>query len=511
MKKLTFDLGPYQKRFNESLQEFEDQNIMKRIWNHDHTVWKPEPNEISNRLGWLHIMGSMMENLPKINSLTKSVQKGGYKKVILLGMGGSSLAPGVFRKIFGVKNGFLDLQILDSTDPSAVLSIVERIDPEKTLFIVSSKSGETIETLSFFNFFYDQMLNSLGKKKVGKHFIAITDPGSLLEEISKKYQFRSLFLNDPQIGGRYSALSYFGLVPASLIGLDIKAILQSALNMASHCEAHKGVVSGNNWGGLLGLIMGELVKNDCNKLTLFCSPKIAGFGDWVEQLVAESTGKEGKGILPVLGEPLQEAHQYGKDRFLVYIKCDGDGGLDANFQEFKKAGIPCVGIQMQDLLDLGGQFFLWEMATAVCGTQMKINPFDQPDVETAKKISREIVSDFKSKGNLPEEKPILDTNAIKIFAEFSANTISEVLCKFLEFAREGSYLSIQAFIKPSKSTDRVLKEMQTLLREKTNRPTTVGYGPRYLHSTGQIHKGDSGKGIFIQLTSDHAGGGCGHS
>jgi len=399
----------------------------------------------------------------------------------------------------------LDLQILDSTDPNAVLSAAQSFDAEKTLFIVSSKSGETVETLSFFNFFYNQILEKLGKKRVGKHFIAITDPGSPLEEISRKYQFRSLFLNDPEIGGRYSALSYFGLVPASLIGVELKAILQGALTMASHCEAHHGVVGGDNWGGLLGLIMGELANKDCNKLTLFCSPKISSFGDWVEQLVAESTGKEGKGILPVIGEPLQETQCYGKDRFLVYIQCDGDDELDFNFQEFKSAGIPFVRIQIQDLLDLGGQFFLWEMATAVCGAQMNINPFDQPDVETAKKISRELVSEYKSKGKLPEEKPILETNTTKIFAEFSANTISEAFSKFLEFAKEGSYLSIQAFIKPSQRSDQALKEIQTLLREKTKKPTTIGYGPRYLHSTGQIHKGGSGKGLFIQFTSDHAG------
>ncbi len=512
---MTVSLGSYQDGVDAALAEMKQQQIMARLWAHDHTVWKPEPAEITNRLGWLHIAEVMSDNLDRLESLAEGVRSDGYTHALLLGMGGSSLAPEVFHKTFvgQVANLSYDLTVLDSTDPGAVLAYAERLDLSKTLFIVATKSGSTVETLSFFKFFYNRLVEALrqgspprlpreysrsgvlavagqavGKEQVGAHFVAITDPGSRLVDIAQKHNFRATFLNDPNIGGRYSALSYFGLVPAALVGVDLETLIHRALTMACNCESCNCAIAGDNNGARLGAIIGALAQAGRDKVTLVTSPAIASFGDWVEQLIAESTGKEGKGILPVVGEPLGPPDVYGGDRLFVYLRLEGDDTHDAAIQALEDAGHPVVRLRLNDLYDLGGQFFLWEMATAVTGHRLGINPFDQPDVEAAKVLARRMVAEYQEKGVLPggESAPLAD----------------EVLNEFLAQAQAGDYVALQAYVQPTAETDAALAALRVRLRDRTRLATTVGYGPRFLHSTGQLHKGDGGNGLFIQFTAD---------
>jgi transaldolase/glucose-6-phosphate isomerase len=485
---LQANLGPYQDAVDAALAEMKAQRIMARIWAHDHTVWKPEPIEITNRLGWLHIPEPMLEDLPRLMGLAEAVRADGYTHVLLLGMGGSSLAPEVFRRTLGVKEGYLDLAVLDSTDPGAVLAHAERLDPARTLFIVATKSGGTVETLSFFKFFYNWVAEPLGADRAGEHFIAITDAGTRLVDLAERYRFRATFLNDPNIGGRYSGLSYFGLVPAVLVGVDLETLLHRALTAACNCESCNCPIAGDNNGARLGAVLGELAKAGRDKMTLVTSPAFASFGDWVEQLIAESTGKEGKGILPVVGEPVGAPDVYGDDRFFVYLRVAGDDAHDAPVQALEDAGHPVVHLHLDDLYDLGGQFFLWEMATAVAGSRLGINPFDQPNVEAAKVLARDMVAEYREKGVLPEVE--------------SAPLSAEALDRFLAQAQPGDYIALQAYVQPTAGADAALAALRVRLRDRARLATTVGYGPRFLHSTGQLHKGDGGNGLFIQFTAD---------
>jgi transaldolase/glucose-6-phosphate isomerase len=498
----TFALGSMQEQVDNAVAEMDESEIDARIWSHDHTVWKPEPKEITNRLGWLTIAEAMSENVDRLNSLTDTVRTGGYADVLLLGMGGSSLAPGVFRKTFGVKRGYLDLAVLDSTDPGAVLAHTERLDAARTLFIVATKSGTTAETVSFFKFFYNWVSEALGGEDAGNNFIAITDPGTKLVEMADRYKFRATFLNDPEIGGRYSALSYFGLVPASLVGVDVPRLLSRALRMI--CGSEPCVPAGDNPSVLLGAALGELAKAGRDKLTLVPSQGIAGFGDWVEQLIAESTGKEGRGIVPVVGEPLGSPDVYGDDRVFVHLRLDGDESYDSAMRALEEAGHPVVCLRLHEPYDMGGQFFLWEMATAVAGHRLGINPFDQPNVEAAKVLARQMVAEYMEKGALPEEKPIQSGEGIQVYGDVEAHSPGEVLGDFLKAPRAGAYAAIHAYLTPTAETDAALQALRVKLRDRLRLATTVGYGPRFLHSTGQLHKGDAGKGLFIQFTCDDA-------
>ena len=476
---LMAELGPYQDAVDAALAEIKGEGVMERIWAHDHTVWKPEPAEITNRLGWLHTAEAMDDNLDRLASLAAAVRADGYTHALLLGMGGSSLAPELFRKTFGVKDGYLDLVVLDSTDPGAVLAHAGRLDPARTLFIVATKSGGTAETLSFFKFFYNWTVDALGVDQAGDHFIAITDPGSKLAVLARQYDFRATILNDPNIGGRYSVLSYFGLVPAALLGMDLDTLLRRANDL----------VENDDISAQLGAMMGELAEAGRDKLTFILSPAIASFGDWVEQLVAESTGKEGKGIVPVVGEPVGPPEVYGDDRLFVHLRLDGDDIDDAAVQALQDAGHPVLRLRLKDLYDLGGQFVLWEMATAVAGHRLGINPFDQPNVEAAKVLARQMVLEYKEKGSLPPGE--------------SAAPTAEALNSFLSQAQPGrSYVALQAWVQATAGTDAVLLALRTELRDRFKLATTVGYGPRFLHSTGQLHKGDAGNGLFVQFTAD---------
>ncbi|MCI0693653.1 bifunctional transaldolase/phosoglucose isomerase [candidate division KSB1 bacterium] len=502
-KSYSFSLGDYQTAVEKALADLRDNSIMARIWKHDHTVWKPDPTEITNRLGWLHSPEVMTDALPEINALVDAVRAGGYTHALLLGMGGSSLAPEVFRFTFGVKKGYLDLAVLDSTDPDAVLAHAKRLDPAKTLFIVSTKSGGTVETFSFFKYFYNWTAERLGKEKAGSHFIAVTDPGSGLADTAKKYNFRKTFLNDPNIGGRYSALSCFGLVPAALIGMDLNLLLERVATMACNSEGCNCPHGGDNSSAKLGAIMGELAVAGRDKVTLILSPPIKYFGAWTEQLIAESTGKEGKGILPVDGEELGAPNVYANDRLFVYLRLEGDTIYDAKVEALRQAGHPAVQLNLRDLYDLGAEFFRWEMATIVAGRRLGINPFDQPNVESAKVLARQMVTAYQKEGKLPEQTPSLRANGVTIYSDVAAKTLDEALNKFLAQANSGrEYVALQAYIQPTPETDAALRKLRTKIQTSLRLATTIGYGPRFLHSTGQLHKGDAGNGLFIQFTSD---------
>jgi transaldolase/glucose-6-phosphate isomerase len=483
-------LGEYQQLVGAALQEMVEERVIARIWAHDHTVWKPDPAEITNRLGWLHIAQSMREQISRLSTLVDGVLGEGYTDVLLLGMGGSSLAPDVFSKVFGGQSdSYLSLAVLDSTDPGAVLAHAERLDPARTLFIVSTKSGGTAETRSFFKYFYNWTAGALGSDRAGEHFVAITDPGSKLADMADRYGFRKTFLNDSNIGGRYSVLSYFGLVPAALAGVDVETLLEEALTMVCNCEPCNCPVNGDNNGAWLGAVLGELALAGRDKVTFVTSPQLGNFPDWVEQLVAESTGKEGKGILPVVGEPLGPPELYGDDRLFVYMRMDGDDTHDEAVQLLEDSGQPVVRLRLRDLYDLGAQFFLWEMATAVAGSRLGINPFDQPNVEAAKVLARGAIAAYAESGELPQDEP--------------APLTGQALAQFLSQAKARDYISLQAYVQPTAGTDAALLALRSQLRDQFCLATTVGYGPRFLHSTGQLHKGDGGNGLFIQFTSDN--------
>ncbi len=493
-------LGKYRADFDRALDEIAEQKIVARIWKHDHTVWKPEPEEITNRLGWLHTVEAMNESVEELEGFADRVRAEGYTQTLLLGMGGSSLAPEVFRKTFGVREGYLDLGVLDSTDPGAVLGQAERLDPRRTLFVVSTKSGTTVETLSLFKFFYNRVAESLGEEGAGEHFVAITDPGSKLALLAEKHRFRATFLNDPNIGGRYSALSYFGLVPAALVGVDLRLLLDRATRMICSKEPHVNVR--NNPAARMGAIIGELANRGRDKLTLVASPEVSSFGDWVEQLIAESTGKEGRGILPLVGETLEPPDVYGDDRWFAHLQMEGHKNNDAAIKALEDAGHPVVRLGLGDLYDLGGQFFLWEMATAVAGHRLGINPFDQPNVDAAKVLARRMVDEYVKKGALPEAEPRLTGEGISVYGDAKGASPAEALKAFLAKGKPGAYVAIHAYVKPSLETYAALQALRHRLRDSLRLAVTVGYGPRFLHSTGQLHKGDAGRGYFIQFTAD---------
>ncbi|MEM9776237.1 MAG: bifunctional transaldolase/phosoglucose isomerase [Chloroflexota bacterium] len=483
---LSATLGDLKHDLNIAAAQMTEDNIMQRIWDHDHTVWKEDPTEISNRLGWLHMPEIMQKEVARINHLRDSLKGFGATDVVLLGMGGSSLAPEVFMNVFGGDG--MTLHVLDSTDGNRVLEYENKIELQKTLFIVATKSGGTVETLSFFKYFYNKILEKAGPERAGQHFLAITDPGSKLEKMAKEYGFLDVYLNDSTIGGRYSALSFFGLVPAALVGVDIAKLLDRAEEAAINSMGSNSPAKGSNIGAIVGAIMGEAAKRGKDKVTLISSPALANFGDWVEQLIAESTGKDGVGILPVTGEALGDPEVYGQDRLFAYIRVEGDHTHDASVKALLNAGQPVMMLRLRDVYDLGHQFFFWEMATAVAGYRMGIQPFDQPNVESAKIIAREMVSAYLDKGELPSGK--------------THTASAGSLIGFMAIAEPGDYISIQAYVHPTSETDDLLNQLRLKLRDKYKLATTVGYGPRFLHSTGQLHKGDAGNGLFIQLVSN---------
>ena len=475
--------------------------VVERIRRKDHTLWKPEPKEIADRLGWLDSPWAMQGRLAEIASFVEGVRADGLNFALLLGMGGSSLAPEVLRKVFGTADGFLDLAVLDSTDPGTLLTLTERLDLKRTLFIVSTKSGGTVETFSFMKYFYNLVKARLGEEEAGRHFLAITDPGSALADIARAHHFRHTFLNDPEIGGRYSALSCFGLVPAALIGMDVGLLLERA---AAAAEAEWDGNRQEMKGALLGALLGEFAAQGRDKLTFLFSPRLAAFGDWVEQLLAESLGKKGEGILPVVGEAFGPPSAYGPDRIFCAVRIEGDDAGEMPLEALAEAGHPVIDLTLADPYDLGGQCFFWEMAAAVAGWRLAINPFDQPDVEAAKVLARKLIAEYREKGAMPGEVPALEGPGLSVYGDLDVRKQpEETLAAFLGWAKPGAaYVALHAYLAPSPGMDEALQRLRMRIRDRFRLVTTVGYGPRFLHSTGQLHKGDAGCGLFIQFTAD---------
>jgi transaldolase/glucose-6-phosphate isomerase len=478
-------LGDYLDEVETVVTHLQQRDVMGRIWRKDHTVWKPDPTEITDRLGWLTVSDMMDEQLPALQAFAEEVKNAGFRQVVLLGMGGSSLGTEVLRQTFGSAPGYPELMVLDSTLPSWVQQVTDAIDAAKTLFLVSSKSGTTIEPNTFYAHFRRLVEEAVGQDQAGQHFVAITDPGTPLEKLARDTGFRRAFLNPMDIGGRYSILSYFGLVPAVLTGLNIGKLLDRAECMVQGCDFC--VPAHDNPGAWLGAVMGDLAKRGRDKLTLVISPSISSFGLWVEQLLAESTGKEGTGIIPIAGEPLLGPEYYGQDRLFVYLRMakDDNATTDAAIDELAVAGHPVVRLGLKDLYDLGAEFFRWEFATAVAGPILGINPFDQPNVQSAKDQTDRVLEQYQSTGHLP-------------FAGDSG-TLGDLLVQ----ARPGDYLAIMVYGLQTPGVEQALETLRRLVMERYKIATTLGYGPRYLHSTGQLHKGGPNSGLFLQLVVDH--------
>ncbi|MEA2386266.1 MAG: transaldolase / glucose-6-phosphate isomerase [Thermoleophilaceae bacterium] len=457
-----------------------DEEVARRVWRKDETLWGGPGPELGNRLGWLTISETMLEQCADLSAFVDEVRRDGYTDCALLGMGGSSLGPEVIRQSFGPLERGLRLHVLDSTDPGAVRELEGSLDLAKTLFLVSSKSGGTIETLSHFRYFFERAGGN------GAQFVAITDPESPLQQLAEEHGFRRVFRNDPDIGGRYSVLSYFGIVPAALMGIDVAAVLERAQIAEQVCRHDDD--SASNSGLWLGIAMGELANNRRDKLTFVVEEPLSSFGLWVEQLIAESTGKEGKGTLPVADEPLAGPDAYGDDRVFVHLRSGGEGAHDQAVAELARAGHPVFTLDAEGPEDLGRIFFFAEFATAVAGWVLGINPFDQPNVQEAKDNTAKVLEQVQADGALPEVEEGTD----------------EALRDLLASAAPPNYVAIMGYVQPSDAFDEAIAELRSAIRELTRCTTTFGYGPRFLHSTGQFHKGGPPTGLFLQLIHDGA-------
>jgi len=481
------NIGSYVDGVEATLANLKQRDIVGRIWRKDHTVWKPDPGEITDRLGWLTITDLMRGQVATLQSFANEVREAGFRHVVLLGMGGSSLGPEVLRQTFGSEAGYPELIVLDSTVPARVKTIAETINPARTLFLVSSKSGTTVEPNTLFQYFRSLVASALGEEKTGYNFVAITDSGTPLVNLATEQKFRRSFINPPDIGGRYSILSFFGLVPAALMGIDVPKILDRAERMRKKCTEAKSI--SENPGAKLGAVMGTLASSGLDKLTLFTSPSIGSFGLWVEQLVAESTGKDGKGIVPVTGEPFVEPVRYGDDRLFVCLRVsqDDNSAIDAVIDKLRASGQPLVVLGMEDKYELGAEFFRWEFATAIAGAILGIHPFDQPNVQAAKQATETMLQEHIRTEELPQ------------------TYVTVSLAELLPKARSGDYLAVLAYVQQTPAMDGVMTEFRRTIVEKHTMATTLGYGPRYLHSTGQLHKGGPNTGLFLLITADHEG------
>lgn len=507
-------LGTYEPAVQDAIKVLDALKASERLWEHDGSLWSDNAGVISkvnDRLGWLETHKTIdLDRLKKLQAATKN---GEFQYVVLLGMGGSSLAPEVLSKTFGPQPGFPTLLMLDTTDPTYIRRIENSVDLAKTLFITASKSGGTIETASFDNYFYERT----GQK--GSQFIAITDSGSNLEALARQRGYREIFVNPSDIGGRYSALSYFGMVPAALLGLDLDAFWSSADAMMK--ASGPKIAVQDNPGLMLGAIMGALALEGRDKLTIITSPSISAFGSWVEQLVAESTGKDGKGIVPVVGATVGKPHDYSSDRLFVYLKLEGDNNeeTDAGIRTLREAGHPRITLRLHDKYALGGEFFRWEFATAVAGKVLGINPFDELNVTESKNNTGRLLEHYKEHGSLPATEPLLTEAGVSLYVDdkmagtmrdlskqhnFDANTLAGLLAVPLTATEAGDYIALLAYLPPLPEIDTKLEEIRRRLRHATRRAVTLGYGPRFLHSTGQLHKGGANNGVFIQITTDAA-------
>jgi len=472
-----------QSLINAGIARLDAFHAIERLWARDHRLWKEDPTDITNRLGWLTVIEYMKDRAEELRTFATLAQKRGVRDVVLLGMGGSSLGPEVLRSTFGSSRGFPRMWVLDSTVPGWVQQVTKAIDPAQTLFILASKSGGTIEVISLFAHFWERV-HQTPDHQGGAQFLAITDPGTGLEKLAAEHQFWRIFTNPPDIGGRYSVLSYFGLVPAALMGIDVTKILSRATAMAEACRIETPLVQ--NPGADLGAIMASLAQAGRNKITLIASPQISTFGLWGEQLLAESTGKEGTGLIPVANEPIGSPIVYGTDRLFIYLrlKADQNSRLDRQIAGLARKGHPILTLTLQDRYDLAGEFMRWEVATAIAGYLMGIHPFDQPNVQESKDNTARVLESIQSTGRLPKR---------------AAVTAAQAATQLKRQCRPGAYVAILAYTTPSSKMEQAIRSLRKALVSHHHVATTAGYGPRYLHSTGQLHKGGPKGGIFLQL------------
>jgi transaldolase/glucose-6-phosphate isomerase len=487
-------------------------NGTRRLWEKDATLWSG--TDEARWLGWLAAPVAMNDYRAQLEAFAAEVRGGGIVDVLLLGMGGSSLCPEVLAESFGRQTGWPRLHVLDSTDPAQVRAVEASVDLPRTLVVVSSKSGSTLEPNIFQAYFFERMLRAVGAAQAGAHFVAITDPGSKLEAVARREGFRRIFAGDPSIGGRYSALSPFGVVPAALIGLHLERWLDRAIEMTHQCGAdHPATI---NPGVALGLALGTCATRQIDKLTIIVSPRIYDLGAWLEQLIAESTGKNGHAIIPVDREPLAPPAAYGHDRLFVYVRLAdaADDSQDAAVEALVRAGRPVLRLDLADTYDLAGEFVRWEVATAVAGAVMHINPFDQPDVEASKNETRTLTTNYEATGQLPGETPAVIDEPFRLFtddgnrralAAIAAETSAAGwLRAHLGRLEAGDYLALLAYVQMTRGHEQTLTRLRARVRDARQVATCVGFGPRFLHSTGQAYKGGPNSGLFLQITCDDA-------
>ena len=494
-----------------TIADWQSRGNMERLWQRDPSLWTG--SDEAKWLGWLDIVDEQIAQHDQLMKVAKEVQSRGFEHVLLLGMGGSSLCPEVLHMTFGRTPLFPTLHVLDSTDPAQVKAFEHQIDIPKTLFIVSSKSGSTLEPNIFKQYFFERTKQAVGAKKAGSQFIAITDPGSKMQQVAESDHFLHIFFGRPSIGGRYSALSNFGMVPAAVMGLDTKKFLSRAAEMVRACGPSAAVEE--NPAAVLGIILGVAANAGRDKVTIITSPGISDLGAWLEQLLAESTGKVGKGIIPVDRETLTAPEVYSSDRVFVYVRLESGPNADqeAKVAAIEKAGHPVVRITMADTYDLGAEFFRWEIATAVAGSIIGINPFNQPDVEASKIATRNLTSEYEKTGSLPAEEPILEDAGVKLFTDEknaaelakgagSDRTLAGYLKAHLARIKAGDYFAVLGYIQMNAEHEQNLQTVRHLVRDSKRVATCLGFGPRFLHSTGQAYKGGPNSGVFLQVTCD---------
>jgi transaldolase/glucose-6-phosphate isomerase len=504
---LATSLGNYEGRVRAALDEATRLNVIERIWNRDASLWKNEESHqkiIKNSLGWLTVATEMLAVADELRNFVANVRASAeFQDVMVCGMGGSSLCPEVLRQTFGRREGFPELLVLDSTDPDAVNNFGNQIDIGRCLFVIASKSGTTTEPIVFHRYWYSEVAKQSAEP--GKSFVTITDPGSQMADTAAAEGFRRIFLNQPDIGGRYSALSYFGMVPAAVMGLDFEKLLRGAETMAEACSARLQV--NENPAAVLGAVMAECALAGRDKLTIVTDQKLSALGLWVEQLIAESTGKEGKGIVPVVGEPLGPVSAYGNDRLFVSISVGAqDDETKAKLKALEAAGHPVVYRSLSDVDELGAEFFLWEMATAFAGWRLGINPFDQPNVQESKDATKALLDKYAHEGKLPEQIPLASDGQLSVYAGGEAGasgtgSVREVLRAHCAKIKAGDYVALLAYVEETPEIEAAMQRVRTTARDATGCATTTGYGPRFLHSTGQLHKGGPDSGVFIQMTA----------
>ncbi|HEY2391115.1 MAG TPA: bifunctional transaldolase/phosoglucose isomerase [Candidatus Angelobacter sp.] len=505
--------APLMQAVEATLKEWQAGNKMARLWQGDASLWTGDDE--SKWLGWLRVVEEQIAQLQQFTAIASDAAKAGFTHALLLGMGGSSLCPEVFKITFGKQQGHPELHVLDSTDPAQIKAIQNQVDLAHTLCIVASKSGSTLEPNIFKQYFYDQIQQVVGKDKVGEHFIAITDPGSKMQQVAERDHFRKIFFGLASIGGRYSALSNFGIVPAAVMGLDVRKFLDRTEEMVQACGPEVPV--DQNPGAILGAILGTLGNLGRNKVTIVTSPGIHDLGAWLEQLIAESTGKLGKGLIPVDREALGLPEVYDSDRVFAYLRLasEPDTTQKQKLDVLKKAGHPVIEVELADIYDLGQEFFRWEIATAVAGSILQINPFNQPDVEASKIVTRQLTEAYEKSGKLPEEAPIFEEGGIQLFTdERNATNLAKLvgndrsltgfLRAHLNQLGAGDYLGLLGYIQMNAEHEEQLQLMRHSVRNRKHVATCLGFGPRFLHSTGQAYKGGPNTGVFLQITCDDA-------